>query len=113
MQECEALEVCVIGDKTTDFNWDSFDDDAMLTRLYILTEDKLQLTDDHWIVQMVDNNYSPTFDAFYVRPSLLDKLLPPAGQNDIPSWGLLSFSNEKSSGGCSAGNSRPVWVACL
>ncbi len=75
LQECEALEVCVIGDKTTDFNWDSFDDDAMLTRLYILTEDKLQLTDDHWIVQMVDNNYSPTFDAFYVRPSLLDKYL--------------------------------------
>lgn len=75
LQECEALEVLVIGDKTTDFNWDSLDDDAMLTRLYILTENKLQLTDDHWIVQMVDNNYSPTFDAFYVRPTLLDEYL--------------------------------------
>ena len=75
MQECEGLETLVIGDKCTTFNWNSLDDDAMLTRLYILTESKLNITMDDFIWRNLCNNYNPTFDAFYVRPSLYEQYL--------------------------------------
>lgn len=75
MQECEGLETLVIGDKCTTFNWNSLDDDAMLTRLYILTESKLNITMEDFIWRNLCNNYNPTFDAFYVRPSLYEQYL--------------------------------------
>ena len=75
MQECEGLESLVIGDKCTTFNWNSLDDDAMLTRLYILSESKLNITTEDFIWRNLCNNYNPTFDAFYVRPSLYELYL--------------------------------------
>ena len=75
MQECEGLETLVIGDKCTTFNWNSLDDDAMLTRLYILSETKLNITTEDFIWRNLCNNYNPTFDAFYVRPSLYEQYL--------------------------------------
>ena len=75
LMECEGLEVLVIGDKMQEFQWNALDDDAMLTRLYILAEQKLALKDWPWILREFENNYSPTFDAFYVRPSLCEEYL--------------------------------------
>ena len=73
--ECEGLEVLVIGDKMQDFQWNALDDDAMLTRLYILAEQKPAMSDWPWILRTFENNYSPTFDGFYVRPSLYEEYL--------------------------------------
>ena len=73
--ECEGLEVLVIGDKMEDFNWSALDNDAMLTRLYILSEKKTQMTDQPWVLREFANNYNPTFDGFYVRPSLYQEYL--------------------------------------
>ena len=75
MQECEGLEVLVIGDDMKDFNWSALDDDAMLTRLYILAEKKVKMSSDLYIWRKLCNNYNPTFDAFYVRPSLYEDYL--------------------------------------
>ena len=69
LQECEALETLVIGDDMEDFNWSALDDDAMLTRLYILAKKKPAISSDFPIWRWLCNNYNPTFDAFYVRPS--------------------------------------------
>ncbi len=75
LMECEGLEVLVIGDKMQNFQWNALDDVAMLTRLYILAEQKPALKDWPWILREFENNYSPTFDAFYVRPSLYEEYL--------------------------------------
>ena len=75
LEECEGLEVLVIGDKMKRFEWSALDDDAMLTRLYILSEEKTEMSDVWWIVRQMDNDYNPTFDAFYVRPSLYNEYL--------------------------------------
>ena len=75
MQECEGLETLVVGDDCTDFNWNALDDDAMLTRLYILTSSKLNISTEDFIWRNLCNNYNPTFDAFYVRPSLYQQYL--------------------------------------
>ena len=75
LQQCEALEVLVVGDKTTDFNWSALDDDAMLSRMYLLCEKKPELDIDSWMWRNLCNNYHPTFDAFYVRPSLYQEYL--------------------------------------
>ena len=75
LQQCEALESLVVGDKTTDFNWSALDDDAMLSRLYLLCEKKPELDMDNWMWRNLCNNYHPTFDAFYVRPSLYKEYL--------------------------------------
>ena len=75
MQECEALETLVIGDNCTDFNWNALDDDVMMTRLYILTKNKLNISTEDFIWRNLCNNYNPTFDAFYVRPSLYQDYL--------------------------------------
>ncbi len=75
LQECEALETLVIGDETTEFNWSALDDDAMLSKLYILSRQKPELPMDCWLWRNLCNNYHPTFDAFYVRPSLYQDYL--------------------------------------
>ncbi|MBQ3753929.1 MAG: leucine-rich repeat protein [Prevotella sp.] len=75
LQQCEALEVLVVGDKTTDFNWSALDDDAMLSRMYLLCEKKPEIDMDSWAWRNLCNNYHPTFDAFYVRPSLYKQYL--------------------------------------
>ncbi len=69
LQECEDLETLVIGDDMQEFNWDALDDCASLIRLYILTPSKLKLTSEFFVWRWMCNNYNPTFDAFYVRPS--------------------------------------------
>ena len=75
LQECDGLETLVIGDDMTAFNWNALDDDAMLTRMYILAKNKMNITTDLAIWNALCNNYNPTFDAFYVRPSLYDDYL--------------------------------------
>jgi hypothetical protein len=75
IQECEGLEVLVIGDDCEEFNWNALDDDAMLTRLYILTKQKLNISTEDWIWRNLCNNYNPTFDAFYVPPTLYNDYL--------------------------------------
>ena len=70
MLECEYLETVVIGDETTYINWDAFDDCVSLTRMYLLAKQKPEMTQDNWFWRNMCNNYNPTFDAFYVRPSL-------------------------------------------
>ena len=72
MQECEDLEILVIGDDMEKFNWDALDDCASLVRLYILTPRKLNITSEFAVWRWLCNNYNPTFDAFYVRPSLYE-----------------------------------------
>ncbi len=70
IMECEYLENVVIGDDTRIINWSAFDDDAALTRMYILSTTKPEMDADNFIWRNLCNNYNPTFDAFYVRPSL-------------------------------------------
>lgn len=75
MQECEGLEVLVVGDSCTSFNWNALDDDAMLTRLYMLSKQKPTIELQDWINRTFSNNYSPTFDAIYVRPSIYEQYM--------------------------------------
>lgn len=69
LQECEGLETLVLGDDMEDFNWNALDDDAMLTRMYILAKKKPEISTQFAVWRWLCNNYNPTFDAFYVRPS--------------------------------------------
>ena len=69
LQECEALEVLVVGDSIQNFSWSALDDDVMLTRMYILSDKMLDISDELFFLRWLSNNYNPTFDAFYVRPS--------------------------------------------
>ena len=71
--QCEYLETLVIGDECEKFNWNSLDDCASMTRMYILSKKKMEMDQDNWFARAVCNNYSPTFDAFYVRPSLYNE----------------------------------------
>ena len=73
LQECEGLEVIVVGDDCEDFNWNALDDDASLTRMYILAKKKMEFSSQNAIWRWLCNNYNPTFDAFYVRPSQLNE----------------------------------------
>ena len=75
LQECEGLEVLTLGDDMTDFNWNALDDDAMLTRMYILAKQKVNISTEWAVWRLLCNNYNPTFDAFYVRPSLYNDYL--------------------------------------
>ncbi len=70
LQQCENLETLVVGDDMTDFNWSALDDCAMLSKLYLLAKKKPSLPMDCWLWRNLCNNYHPTFDAFYVRPSI-------------------------------------------
>ena len=69
LMECEALETVVVGDDIETINWSAFDDDASLTRMYLLAKKKPKMDADNWFWRNMCNNYNPTFDAFYVRPS--------------------------------------------
>ena len=75
MQECEALETLVVGDDCETFDWSSLDDDAMLSRMFILAKKKMEIDSGDAIWNLLCNNYNPTFDAFYVRPSLYEAYL--------------------------------------
>jgi len=75
LQECEGLEVLVVGDDMRDFDWNALDDDAMLTRMYLLTKEPMDIHLGNVFVNLIANNYNPTFDAFYVRPSLYEEYL--------------------------------------
>lgn len=91
LQQCEALETLVLGDDLVDFNWSSLDDDAMLTRLYIMAKKKPKMDVDAWLIRQLHNNYNPTFDAFYVRPSLYnDYLSDRAYTHDLQRTSLIS-----------------------
>jgi hypothetical protein len=70
LMECLALEAVVVGDDIETINWSAFDDDAALTRMYILATKKPDMDADNWFWRNMCNNYNPTFDAFYVRPSI-------------------------------------------
>lgn len=70
LMECLALETVVVGDDIETINWSAFDDDAALTRMYILATKKPKMDADNWFWRNMCNNYNPTFDAFYVRPSI-------------------------------------------
>ena len=67
---CEDLETLVIGDDMEDFNWSALDDGASLSRLYILAKKKPEISAEFAVWRWLCNNYNPTFDAFYVRPSM-------------------------------------------
>lgn len=75
LQECEGLEVLTLGDDMEEFNWNALDDDAMLTRMYILAKQKVNISSEWAVWKLLCNNYNPTFDAFYVRPSLYNDYL--------------------------------------
>ena len=75
LQQCEALETLVVGDDCEEFNWDALDDDASLERLYILSKKKLEIGSEFAVWRWLCNNYNPTVDAFYVRPSLYNDYL--------------------------------------
>ena len=70
IMQCEALETVVIGDDIETINWSAFDDDVSLTRMYLLAKKKPEMDADNFVWRNLCNNYNPTFDAFYVRPSL-------------------------------------------
>ena len=74
-QECENLQTLVIGDECEKFLWSSLDDCASMTRMYILSKKKMEMTDENWLRRNLSNNYNPTFDAVYVRPSLYQDYL--------------------------------------
>ncbi len=71
MQECEFLETLVVGDSCTNFRWDALDDCASLSRVYLLGTQKLSLQEGYWFTEALCNNYKPTFEGLFVRPSLL------------------------------------------
>ena len=91
LQECEALETLVLGDDLVDFNWSSLDDCASLTRLYIMAKQKPKMDVDNWLARQLYNNYNPTFDAFYLRPSLYnDYMSDRAYTHDLQRTNLIS-----------------------
>ena len=75
LQECEGLETLVLGDDMEDFNWNALDDNAMMTRMYILAKKKVYISEEFPVWRWLCNNYNPTFDAFYVLPSLYKEYL--------------------------------------
>ena len=75
---CEDLETLVIGDDMEDFNWNALDDGASLTRMYILAKKKPDIGAEFAVWRWLCNNYNPTFDAFYVRPSLYNDYIADA-----------------------------------
>ena len=83
----------MLGDSLVNFDWSALDDDVMLTRLYIMAQKKPAMTQDNWLVRQLYNNYNPTFDAFYVRPSLYeDYLADRAYTHDLQRTSLISKS---------------------
>ena len=75
LQQCEYMETLVIGDDMEEFNWNALDDNASLTRMYILANKKVKISTEFAIWRWLCNNYNPTFEAFYVRPSQYEDYL--------------------------------------
>ena len=75
IMQCENLENVVIGDSIETINWSAFDDDVSLTRMYLLAKKKPEMDIDNFVWRNLCNNYNPTFDAFYVRPSLYNEYI--------------------------------------
>ena len=75
IMQCEDLETVVIGDDIETINWSAFDDDVSLTRMYLLAKKKPKMDADNFVWRNLCNNYNPTFDAFYVRPSLYNEYI--------------------------------------
>ncbi|MBO4810026.1 MAG: leucine-rich repeat protein, partial [Prevotella sp.] len=92
-QESEYLETLVIGDECEEFVWSALDDCASITRMYILSKKKLAMENESWVCRNLCNNYSPTFDAFYVRPSLYQEYI-----NDDAYTGSQQRTNNISKG---------------
>ena len=92
-QECENLETLVIGDECEKFLWSSLDDCASMTRMYILSKKKMEMTNENWLRRNLCNNYNPTFDAVYVRPSLYKEYI-----NDDAYVGSEQRTNSVSTG---------------
>jgi hypothetical protein len=92
-QESEYLETVVIGDDCEEFVWSALDDCASITRMYILSKKKLAMENESWVCRNLCNNYSPTFDAFYVRPSLYQEYI-----NDDAYTGSQQRTNNISKG---------------
>ena len=71
--QCDNLETVVIGDDMEEIDWTCFDDCSQLAYTYFLCTKKPKITIDsrYWF----DNDYSPTCDAMYVRPSLYREYL--------------------------------------
>ena len=66
--DCSELETIVFGDDIEEIDWACFEDDPQLTYAYFLSTKKPKITWDYHYY--FNNNYAPTCDAFYVRPSL-------------------------------------------
>lgn len=66
--QCDNLETVVFGDDMEEIDWTCFDDCSQMRYTYFLCTKKPKITIDsrYWF----DNDYSPTCDAMYVRPSL-------------------------------------------
>ena len=66
--ECDNLETVVFGDDCAEIDWTCFDNDPSVAYVYMLQTQKPEISIDsrYWF----DNDYSPTCDAMYVRPSL-------------------------------------------
>ena len=65
--DCSELESIVFGDDIEEIDWTCFEDDPQLTYAYFLSTKKPKITWDYHYY--FNNNYAPTCDAFYVRPS--------------------------------------------
>ena len=68
----KKLESVVIGDATTDLSWDAFAFDVALRKLFLLPTTKIEMNTNFFNDMYV---YHPTFENFYVRPSLLKAYL--------------------------------------
>lgn len=56
-----------------------------------MAKKKPAMTQDNWLVRQLYNNYNPTFDAFYVRPSLYnDYMSDRAYTHDLQRTNLIS-----------------------
>ena len=68
----KKLESVVIGDATTNLSWDAFAFDVALRKLFLLPTTKIEMNTNFFNDMYV---YHPTFENFYVRPSLLKAYL--------------------------------------
>ena len=68
----KKLESVVIGDATTNLSWDAFIYDVVLKELFLMPTTKIEMNTNFFNDMYV---YHPTFEHFYVRPSLLKEYL--------------------------------------
>lgn len=92
--QCDNLETVVIGDDMEEIDWTCFDDCSQLAYTYFLCTKKPKITIDsrYWF----DNDYSPTCDAMYVRPSLYREYLDDTDYTE--EHGSVKYTNMISKG---------------